>query len=238
MEKQTLWSRTALLTTGVGPLPAAVFSVLQEFSDLQGVVYSQKARRVSRLGRIRAYGAWATGQITTTAVLNTLFNCRVRSSELQKKEIDFCFWQRRKDETAVRNWLQTRQVEAVFVCSFQHILRPSFFAEFPYCLNVHPAWLPDYRGPEPILWELLEGEQQPGVTLHKVDAGIDTGDIICQTRIKRPGLPLAWLMERRLAQAFSPLLQETLRQIAGGTVSSRPQTGGFYRPAATLENRR
>ena len=49
-------------------------------------------------------------------------------------------------------------------------------------VNIHPSLLPFYRGPVPTAWAILNNESEFGITLHKVDAGIDTGDILFQSK--------------------------------------------------------
>ncbi|RME45643.1 MAG: hypothetical protein D6791_10220 [Chloroflexi bacterium] len=51
------------------------------------------------------------------------------------------------------------------------------------CINVHPSLLPKYRGAHPHFWVLVKGETSTGVTVHYVDAGVDTGDIIIQDAV-------------------------------------------------------
>lgn len=51
------------------------------------------------------------------------------------------------------------------------------------CLNIHPSLLPTYRGPHPVFWQLKRGEQKMGVSLHRVNAEFDAGDIILQREI-------------------------------------------------------
>lgn len=53
-------------------------------------------------------------------------------------------------------------------------------------INVHPSLLPKYRGPVPTLWAILNDEKKVGVTLHYIDSGIDTGDIIAQIGCEIP----------------------------------------------------
>jgi len=50
-------------------------------------------------------------------------------------------------------------------------------------INLHPSWLPKFRGPSPVLWAIKNCEKEIGLTLHFVDEGIDTGDIIKQVKI-------------------------------------------------------
>lgn len=51
-------------------------------------------------------------------------------------------------------------------------------------INIHPSLLPEYRGPVPTAWAILNGEKEFGITIHKVDSGIDTGDILVQQKYK------------------------------------------------------
>lgn len=48
--------------------------------------------------------------------------------------------------------------------------------------NIHPSLLPNYRGPVPTMWAIENGEKEFGITIHKIDKGIDTGDIVVQER--------------------------------------------------------
>ena len=52
------------------------------------------------------------------------------------------------------------------------------------CYNIHPSILPFYRGPVPTAWAILNGEKYFGITIHKMDKGIDTGDILVQKKYK------------------------------------------------------
>ncbi|MCA9873849.1 MAG: hypothetical protein KC441_09345, partial [Anaerolineales bacterium] len=53
-------------------------------------------------------------------------------------------------------------------------------------LNVHPSLLPDFRGPAPLFWTFREGIRATGVTVHFMDEGLDTGDIVLQTPLTLP----------------------------------------------------
>ena len=47
------------------------------------------------------------------------------------------------------------------------------------CINVHASLLPEYRGAAPIQWAILDGKEKTGITIMRMDEGIDTGDMIC-----------------------------------------------------------
>ena len=68
------------------------------------------------------------------------------------------------------------------------ILRPAVFQAFRLgVLNIHPGITPHFRGRSPIEWTILE-EAQPGVTLHFIDAGVDTGPVVQQRELPvQPG---------------------------------------------------
>ena len=79
------------------------------------------------------------------------------------------------------------------------------------CLNLHPSLLPAYRGRDPLVDQLKAGEKHTGVTLHFMDEGADTGDIVSQVEVPFPDdIPLPEA-ERLTAQAGAQLLLDALR---------------------------
>jgi methionyl-tRNA formyltransferase len=91
------------------------------------------------------------------------------------------------------------------------------------CLNVHPSLLPDNRGPEPLFWTFRRGDAQTGVTIHCMDEGMDSGDILAQEAIAVPdGIDYAAL-EAQSAQLGGLLLAKTAWQLYEGTAVAVPQ---------------
>ena len=90
-------------------------------------------------------------------------------------------------------------------------------------LNVHPSLLPTGRGAEPVFWTLRRGEPVTGVTVHRMDAGFDTGPIIAQAQMPVPAGISAPELERDLMTAGGRLLVEALPALAAGTLQPRPQ---------------
>jgi len=127
-------------------------------------------------------------------------------------------------------------VDMVVCCLFNRVLNRSFIASFKYCVNFHPSLLPDYRGPEPIYWGFLNNEAIFGLTLHHMTERIDDGDVISQSRCQRPAIPVAFLVEKKLASTVSESVQALLMQVAAGQVSAKEQEEGFCLPSPTLEN--
>lgn len=113
--------------------------------------------------------------------------------------------------------VQSLGVDLIVVASFARILKRQLI-EIPRlgCINVHPSLLPLYRGPDPIYWVLANRERLTGVTVHHVDEGIDTGDIILQRVLKiRPKETENSLTERSAAEA-SQLLCRAIRALIAG----------------------
>lgn len=121
--------------------------------------------------------------------------------------------------------LASFQPELISVVCFPYIF-PSALLELPRygCLNLHPSLLPAYRGPAPLFWIARQDERTTGVTLHFLDQGIDSGDIVAQSRFHRPDGLSGTALERRCAEAGAALLVEALDQLDhSGRFPGRPQ---------------
>lgn len=90
-------------------------------------------------------------------------------------------------------------------------------------VNVHASLLPRYRGPAPIQWAIINGEEQTGVTTMWMTAALDAGDIILQEPVAILPDDTAGTLGERLALEGAALLVETLRQIERGTAPRTPQ---------------
>src|SRR5271167_1189092 len=79
--------------------------------------------------------------------------------------------------------LRELKPDLIVVVAYGQIL-PQSILDLPKfgCLNVHTSLLPKYRGAAPIQWAIADGETETGVTIMKMDAGLDTGEIISQVR--------------------------------------------------------
>lgn len=98
-------------------------------------------------------------------------------------------------------------------------------------LNVHPSRLPDYRGPAPLFWQLRDGIEPVGVTVHWMDAHMDTGDIAAQTSVALPDGIDGPGADRLLGEQGGRLLADVLSEMRSGITSRRPQPlGGSYQP--------
>ena len=108
------------------------------------------------------------------------------------------------------------------------------------CLNVHTSLLPKFRGAAPIQWAIASGETETGVTVMKMDAGLDTGPIVSQRRT--PILPEddSATLHDRLARLGAELLAQTIPDFVAGKIQPPPQPakGASHAPKIKKEDGR
>ncbi len=90
-------------------------------------------------------------------------------------------------------------------------------------INLHASLLPKYRGAAPINWAIANGETRTGLTTMRIDAGMDTGEILIQHELGIGPKETAPELAARMSEAGAPLIEETLRRLAAGTIIPRQQ---------------
>lgn len=90
-------------------------------------------------------------------------------------------------------------------------------------INLHASLLPKYRGAAPINWAIVNGETRTGVTTMRIDAGMDTGEMLLQREIEIGARETAPELAARMAESGAPLMAETLRGLAAGTIALKAQ---------------
>ena len=91
------------------------------------------------------------------------------------------------------------------------------------CINVHASLLPKYRGAAPIQWAIVKGERRTGVTIIKMDEGMDTGDILLAQEVEIGDEDTAQSLHDRLAQVGASLIIKAMDQLDKGTLRPIPQ---------------
>ena len=123
--------------------------------------------------------------------------------------------------------------DLIAVAAYGQIL-PQAILDLPRlgCLNVHTSLLPKYRGAAPIQWAILNGETETGVTIMKMDAGLDTGAMLDQAKTPIYPEDTSETLHNRLATMGAQLLIQTVRRWAAGEISPVPQPvdGVSYAP--------
>ncbi len=144
-------------------------------------------------------------------------------------------------EAALKHGLQVYQPRKVREESFQEVLRelapevivvvafgqiiPKSILELPKygCLNVHASLLPKYRGAAPIQWAVIDGEKTAGVTIMKMDEGLDTGDMYSVAEIPLSADETGGSLFDKLSSLGAELLADTLPKVAAGELTAVPQ---------------
>jgi methionyl-tRNA formyltransferase len=120
--------------------------------------------------------------------------------------------------------LRELKPDLIVVVAYGQIL-PRHILDLPKfgCLNVHTSLLPKYRGASPIQSAILNGEIETGVTIMKMDAGLDTGEIISKARTPISPEDNSQTLHDRLAQLGAKLLVETIPDYVAGKILPKPQ---------------
>lgn len=159
-----------------------------------------------------------------------------------------------KNNVEFRQQLEALAPDAIIVVGYGRII-PQWMLDLPRYgnLNLHASLLPKYRGAAPIQWAIANGEKATGVTTMKIDAGLDTGDILLQREVPIAFEDTAETLSPKLAGIGAQLMIETLRGIEAGEIRPTPQDSteatlapilkkedgriDFTRPAVEIYNR-
>jgi len=158
-----------------------------------------------------------------------------------------------RNNTDVFALLRSLAPELIVVVAYGKIL-PQEILDIPKhgCINVHASLLPRYRGAAPIQWAVLNGESETGVTTQRMDAGIDTGDILLQAKTPISEEMTAGELHDILSELGAEVLSDTLKLLGQGKLVPHKQDDSlasyapmlskalslldFARPAHALHN--
>jgi methionyl-tRNA formyltransferase len=131
---------------------------------------------------------------------------------------------RKLSEPASMDFLRQWAPEIIVVAAFGQILRPEVLnlPEFG-CINVHASLLPRWRGAAPIQAAILNGDEQTGITIMRMDPGIDTGPTLSQASIQIANRETAAILTTKLSMLGAELLVETLPHYLDGSLIPQAQ---------------
>lgn len=114
--------------------------------------------------------------------------------------------------------------DIIIVAAFGQILPKSILDLPKYgCINVHASLLPKYRGAAPIQWAVINGDDITGVTIMRMDVGIDTGDMIAKKQVRIAEDETGGSLFDKLAETGAQLCVETMKMIEEGRAVYTPQ---------------
>src|SRR5262245_1649461 len=121
-------------------------------------------------------------------------------------------------------FLREAKPDAIVIIAYGQII-PARLLDIPRFgwINLHASILPKYRGAAPIQWAIANGETATGVTSMRIDAGIDTGDIVIRRETALVSGEITPHRVDRLSELGAPLIPATLRGLADGTLTPKPQ---------------
>src|SRR3954467_4443957 len=119
-----------------------------------------------------------------------------------------------------REQLNAIKPDAIVVVGYGRII-PQWMLELPPLgnINLHASLLPRYRGAAPIQWAIARGESMTGNTTMRIDAGLDTGDILLQEQLAIDPADTAITLAPRLAENGADLMVKTLRRLESGSIT-------------------
>lgn len=129
-----------------------------------------------------------------------------------------------KNNEEFRSQLVTLKPEAIVVVGYGRII-PPWMLDLPPLgnINLHASLLPNYRGAAPIQWAIAQGETVTGLTTMRIDAGLDTGDILLQQEIPIASDDTAETIAPTLANIGADLIVKTLEGLRGATIHPQVQ---------------
>lgn len=114
--------------------------------------------------------------------------------------------------------------DVIVVNSWYHRMPPELYDLPRYCtLNLHDSLLPKFTGFSPVLWALISGESEFGLTVHRMDDGLDTGDILVQRALPIGPADTGTELVLRGMDLIPGALDEALRALESGSAAFRPQ---------------
>ena len=121
--------------------------------------------------------------------------------------------------------LERDGIEFVVSYGYRHLLREPVLARLPNrIINLHISWLPMNRGADPNLWSWID-DTPKGVTIHRIDAGLDTGDILVQEPVTFGPAETLASSYAALRGAIEALFARAWPDLRDGRVAPRAQTG-------------
>ncbi len=144
--------------------------------------------------------------------------------------------ERIKTNEEFRAQLEAIKPDAIIVVGYGRII-PQWMLDLPPLgnINLHASLLPKYRGAAPIQWAIASGETVTGVTTMRIDAGLDTGDILLQEELPIAPDDTSETIAPKLAEIGANLMVQTLNRLKAGAVTAIPQDNSRATLAPILE---
>jgi methionyl-tRNA formyltransferase len=215
----------ALVTTSLPPKSSSLFAQIKELYRLFGprdfTIFGVLFIHHKLLDHFRRY-------------VKTKRSYSVKSVAL-KKSVPY-YRLKNINEPDSLHFLSSFTPDVIVSIACPQIFRKPLIKLSRYCINIHAALLPKNRGRMPSFWALAKGESITGVTVHYIDEGIDTGNIIIQKPIEISRRETWHSLQNKVAEIGSEALLEALHKIENGDGTGTSQRrGGNYNSQPSKE---
>ncbi|MGV9778878.1 methionyl-tRNA formyltransferase [Streptosporangium sp. NPDC003464] len=130
----------------------------------------------------------------------------------------------RPDDEELLRALREAEPDIIVANNWRTWLPPEIFDAPPHgTLNVHDSLLPAYAGFSPLIWALINGEEEVGVTAHRMNAELDAGDVVLQRAVPVGPGDTATDLFHRTVDLIGPIVRDALDLIASGRAQWVPQ---------------
>jgi len=121
------------------------------------------------------------------------------------------------------------QPDLIIVYTFHQKLSKEIYEVAKYAINMHPSFLPSYKGNNPYFWPIANGEAETGVTFHHINDNFDSGDIISQQKVSIAPEDTCGMVISKLEASSTYLLELIINMLNSGEDLPRiPQVLGQY----------
>jgi len=127
-------------------------------------------------------------------------------------------------------WCRARSPDLLLVCGTSILKAPLIRLPRLGALNAHTSILPEYRGMFPEFWQVLHSDlESAGVTVHFIDVGVDSGDLVLQRRVEASFPICPWRLRNRNVRLTGTLLGQAAAEVLAGVADRRSQPPGSGR---------
>ncbi|MFK7049193.1 Methionyl-tRNA formyltransferase [Flavobacterium columnare] len=129
------------------------------------------------------------------------------------------------------NLIRVINPDLVVVCHFQKLFSKDLIIIPKFgCINLHPSLLPFYRGMSPQHWPIINGDVRTGITVHFIDEGVDTGDIILQEQIDIDGKDTVYDLQNKMKYYYNTIVVDAIKKISENSeyIVQKKMKGSYY----------
>jgi methionyl-tRNA formyltransferase len=187
------------------------------------IVYPLLSSKYDIVGIIECAPRGYTKRRKNSSLLKKLYHFLFRVATLEtlskSKRIPYYFMTS-ADDVQLQTWVKNLSPDLIVVFSMSQLLKPIIYKIPKYgTINIHPSILPKYRGPNPDFWHYMNMEKEQGITIHYIDEGEDTGDILYQQVVSVPlGMKSPERLDLLITNTAVPALFKVIDGIHNNTI--------------------